>query len=169
VFDVLGLDLPIGLNDRQVYFEPGASAGSSPADLFRHRDGPRQTILNRIQTGLSGGPRRPSLFSVSSQTLPATVSLVDNWIPNLRAVEAHRQILDDRLASLLTWLFRYGVPSAGGKPAPIAEHIQSGTLRANPNVELTTPPVNLVEMRTVVQTFFSLKRDEVQRLFPRLA
>src|ERR1039458_3560839 len=71
-FDVNGIHLPIEKASRNVYYEPAASG----ADMFRHRDGPRQTFLNRIQTrSLSGGLNKPNLFIVVGQQLPITVSL----------------------------------------------------------------------------------------------
>src|SRR5213083_3554116 len=61
-FDLNGIYLPITNTSRNVYYEPAATAGASPKNFFRNKEGPRQTYQNRIQTGLSGrGPRQAKL------------------------------------------------------------------------------------------------------------
>src|SRR5438309_1836299 len=102
-FDVNGIHLPIEPNSRNVYFEPAATAGSN---MFRHRDGPRQTFLNRVQGGLSGGGNKPNLLLINQQQLPITVSLTPTWITNLRGNDGNLQILDDETQAFITWLFR---------------------------------------------------------------
>ena len=70
-FDLTGIYLPILENSRDVYYEPGATQGIPPTGFFRHRQGPRQTYLNRIYTGLTGaGQKQPHLFDASSNSLP---------------------------------------------------------------------------------------------------
>src|SRR6266403_3255116 len=75
--DVVGIHLPIEIQSRNVYYEP---APTNNRNMFRHRDGPRQTFLNRIQTGLSGGGNKPDLVAINRTQLPITVSFRPNCI-----------------------------------------------------------------------------------------
>lgn len=84
-FDINGIKLPVTSESRQVYYEPGAIGGKAPINFFRHREGPRQTYLNRLYTGLTGeGQKQPRLFSASQKSLPTIISLASDWIRTLR-------------------------------------------------------------------------------------
>jgi hypothetical protein len=71
-FDLNGIFLPVKSDSRTVYYEPGATQGRDPSRLFRHREGPRQTYLNRIQTGLSGGGPRQLISDNYNSRLATT-------------------------------------------------------------------------------------------------
>lgn len=169
-FDVAGICLPIESGDRKVYYEPAASSGSGPERFFRHREGPRQTFQNRIQTGLSGqGPRQPDLFDISSAQLPLDASLRPNWMTEVRENDGNREILDDHIHELLVWLFRYGIPMADGATASFAANDGSGQLAVNPNISSDPIPDDHPSLRATISDFFDLEDHEVDVLFPRLA
>jgi AAA domain (dynein-related subfamily) len=169
-FDLNGVSLPVEDESRNVYFEPGATQGNEAHKLFRHREGPRQTYLNRIYTGLVGaGPRQPKLFDASNNALPTTVNLVDNWISVLREIVDNKFVLDSQIQSLMTWIFRFGVPTLNANSAHIAEHLGNGRLRVAPGVSHSPIPTGRGEFRTELGEFFGLSTLEVNSLFPELA
>ena len=170
VFDLNGIELPITADARNVYYEPGATGGRSPKNLFRHQDGPRQTYLNRIQTGLSGvGPRQPNLFRVNGTTLPVRVSLTTDWIDQLRSLESNSVVLDSKLHQLITWVFRFGVPRVGLGTSPIAFHTEGGQLRMHEGLQLAPLPSDPDELAGTVSDYFGLQSGECQALLPRLS
>jgi len=168
-FDLNGVTLPIADDSRNVYFEPGATQGREIVNLFRHRDGPRQTYLNRIYTGLVGnGPRRPTLFQASSISLPTKVNLVDDWIVRVRKLGDNQLILDDNIQYLVTWIFRFGVPHAGQRTATIAKHSSNGRLERNNAASCDPIPNDHSRLRTELAAYFGLDDRELHALFPRL-
>jgi len=168
-FDLNGLSLPISERSRDVYFEPGATQGNEIRKLFRHREGPRQTYLNRITTGLTGaGVRQPRLFTASSPSLPSTVSLAENWIEILRNLGDNALVLDSLVHSLVTWLFRFGVPISGGATAHIADHASTGRMSLSPDVRLSPIPTHPGELRRELGNFFGLRDSELTSLLPEL-
>jgi energy-coupling factor transporter ATP-binding protein EcfA2 len=170
VFDLNGVTLPVTEDSRDVYFEPGATQGSEFIKMFRHREGPRQTYLNRIYTGLVGaGPRQPKLFDASNNALPTTVNLVAEWIPELRSLGDNKLILDTRIQSLMTWLFRFGIPTSNGHTANIAEHSGNGRLNVTSSCVQAPVPEDEQEFKTGLSKFFALTIPELDALFPELA
>ncbi len=168
-FDLNGVTLPISEGSRNVYFEPGATQGNEMQKLFRHREGPRQTYLNRIYTGLVGsGPRQPKLFDASNNALPTTVNLVDEWISILRGLGDNRLVLDTRVHSLITWLFRFGVPSFQGQPAHIAEHSGNGRLDMSSRVLQLPAPTDREGLSIELAKYFGLTPSELGQLLPNL-
>lgn len=168
-FDLNGIDLPINRQSRNVYYEPGAAQGSAASALFRHREGPRQTYLNRIYTGLAGqGPRQPRLFNVSGTTLPVTVSLVGDWVNVLRSNPNHRLLLDERFTSLITWIFRFGVPCVGinAETASIARHMDNGRMEARDGLRFDPLPASSPALRLLLQNYLGLDDDTLQNLLP---
>ncbi|GAB6059728.1 AAA family ATPase [Desulfonatronum parangueonense] len=168
-FDLNGVTLPITEDARNVYFEPGATQGNEFRRLFRHREGPRQTYLNRIYTGLVGsGPRQPKLFDASKNALPTTVSLVSNWINALRAIHDNKLVLDVQVQSLMTWVFRFGIPTLNGNTAHIAEHLGNGRLTEASDVALSPIPTNRDDFRVELSKYLGLTDQELILLFPNL-
>lgn len=166
-FDITGIHLPIQLQDRNVYYEPAASQGPSPLKMFRHREGPRQTYLNRIQTGsLSGGLNKPNLFNIDHPTLPVTVSLQAGWIGNLRAFPGNCHILDTKLQSFFTWLFRFGVPILNEATAAIAQHVDNGSLISREGITLNSLPTVSAGFGMMVRDFLGLSSEQFSALFP---
>lgn len=168
-FDLNGVALPILEDSRDVYFEPGATQGNEIQKLFRHREGPRQTYLNRIYSGLVGsGPRQPKLFDASSNALPTTVNLVADWIKVLRSLSDNKLVLDIRIQSLMTWLFRFGVPTLSGHTAHLSEHIGNGRLNAAAGVIQSPIPESNEEFQAELAKFFGLTTRELYSLFPEV-
>ena len=169
-FDIVGVYLPISKNSRNCYFEPAATAGKDISAYYRHREGPRQTFLNRIQTGLSGqGPRQPHLFNVTSSSLPFECSLVGDWINVTRSYEGNVTLLDDRLDSILSWIFRFGVPlGSDGETTSFALHEGQGELSANPHVSTQLLPLNSDSLASCLCNFFGISKDQLDDLMPRL-
>jgi hypothetical protein len=169
-FDLNGVTLPVGDQSRDAYFEPGATQGNEAHKLFRHREGPRQTYLNRIYTGLVGsGPRQPKLFDATNNALPTTLNLVADWITVLRGLGDNRYVLDSQIQSLMTWLFRFGVPTRDGHTANIAEHLGNGRLSASVAVSQSPIPSGRDEFALELEKFFGLSAEETSSLFPQLA
>ncbi len=164
-FDVLGIQLPIAMDSRNVYYEPAATMGSN---MFRHREGPRQTILNRMQGGLSGGGNKPDLFTTDQIQLPITISLATNWISNLRAVDGNREVLDAQTTALITWLFRFGIPEVNGASAPIGDHQGNGVVDPRANVTLSPIPEDTTNLSSVLRDFLGLTSEQLQSLIPNL-
>jgi hypothetical protein len=168
-FDLNGVTLPITEESRNVYFEPGATQGNAIQKLFRHREGPRQTYLNRIYTGLVGsGPRQPKLFDASNNALPTTVNLVADWIEVLRSLGDNKLVLDTRVQSLMTWLFRFGIPALSGHASHMTEHTGNGRLNAAAGVVRSPIPTGKVEFQAELTKFFGLTTQELNSLFPEL-
>lgn len=168
-FDLNGVTLPITEESRDVYFEPGATQGNEVQKLFRHREGPRQTYLNRIYTGLVGsGPRQPKLFDASNNALPTTVNLVADWIAVLRSLGDNKLILDSRIQSLMAWLFRFGIPALNGQASHMTEHEGNGRLNAAAGVVRAPIPAGKVEFQAELAKFFGLTTQELNSLFPEL-
>ncbi|MEO7509316.1 MAG: AAA family ATPase [Pyrinomonadaceae bacterium] len=167
-FDIAGIYLPVVSGSRNVYYEAGASQGNSPSQFFRHREGPRQTFLNRIYTGLTGsGPNQPDLFDASDSRLPTTISLKPDWISTLRSHLGNLAILDDKSRSLLTWLLRFGIPNgANSATASIGRHLGNGTIDRNPDLILTPIPTNQRHLRREFGNFLGLTGPEVNQLVP---
>jgi len=166
-FDLNGVCLPVTKTSREVYFEPGATSGNEVGRFFRHGDGPRQTYLNRICTGLTGaGPRQPALF-VAGATVPANVSLVEGWIEALREFEGNRLALDENVHELVTWIFRLGIPQRAGEPAHFARSLGRGDLVADQTVSALPPP-SRVELPGALARYFGLPVEDLRALFPRL-
>lgn len=165
-FDLNGVSFPIESKSRNVYFEPFASQGKDVLSLFRHQDGPRQTYLNRMYTGLSGGgPKKPEYFSSTSTTLPVTISLKDNWILELRSKPGNDEILDDLLPSLITYIFRYGVPD-NPKPTSLISILKNNDGKLRDNVQPI--PQEITKLKTVLENYFGLKETELEALFPKI-
>jgi MoxR-like ATPase len=168
-FDVTGIHLPVQMDSRNVYYEPAASQGPNALKMFRHREGPRQTYLNRIQTGsLSGGLNKPNLFNVNHPTLPVTVSLRPGWIENLRAFPDNELILDSKGKCLFTWLFRFGSPNRNGTTAAMAQHLNNGTLVLRSDITFGALPTTEQNFGALVRDFFGLTPQECSNLFPQL-
>lgn len=168
-FDILGVTLPSNNDARLVYYEPGATQGNAPAKLFRHREGPRQTFLNRIQTGLSGGgPRQLKLFSTDGTTLPITVKLQDDWINVLRSHEGNTGILDGRLDDLICWLLRYGSRMKSGQTTSLIKHQGGGIARPNVDAETVSVP-NRAELSRFIEDYFGLTSAQISQLMPSLS
>ncbi|MCG9889938.1 MAG: AAA family ATPase [Thermosynechococcaceae cyanobacterium MS004] len=166
-FDLNGIELPVNRQSRNVYYEAGAAQGKNSAALFRHWQGPRQTYLNRIYTGLVGeGPRQPRLFNASSKTLPVTVSLVDNWVEVLRSNPNHCLLLDERFIYLVTWIFRFGIPFTNGQADSIAQNIDNGILEIRAGLELNPIPSDSEEIYSCLQDYFGLDGSTLSDLFP---
>jgi MoxR-like ATPase len=169
-FDLNGVFLPVGMTSRNVYYEPGASQGANPSKLFRHREGPRQTYLNRIQTGsLSGGLTKPNLFDINHSTLPVTVTLRDDWIDTLRSFGDNQRVLDESMQSFFTWVFRFGVPKLGTTTTSIALHQGNGTLLEREHLLLEPLPTQMADFTLLVQDFFGITEDQVNSMFPYLS
>ena len=125
--------------------------------------------LNRIYTGLVGsGPRQPKLFDASNNALPTTINLATDWIAVLRSLGDNKLVLDSRIQSLMTWLFRFGVPIFNGLTSHIAEHLGNGRLNAAPGVILSPIPTDKVAFESELTNFFGLTGDELRLLFPEL-
>jgi hypothetical protein len=167
-FDLNGINLPIYQESRDVYYEPGATQGKNSGNLFRHRQGPRQTFLNRIYTGLIGaGVKQPKLFEVNGNKLPVTVSLVNDWVKVLRLNSSHALFLDERFGSLITWIFRFGVPTINGETASIAHQSNNGKLTAKNDLELGPLPESLGDIRLLLQDYLGLDDNVFSDLLPR--
>lgn len=165
-FDLNGISLPIGNESRQVYYEPAASSGSNPGEYFRHREGPRQTYQNRIQTGLGGGgPRQPHFFDVSSASLPTAVTFRKNWIEEFRSYEPHAFLLDTRITDLFCYIFRFGIPHLGGITNSIAVHTGNGSLSLRDNIAFG--PLDPADFKANVLDFFGITDAELSALFPQ--
>lgn len=170
-FDLNGVRLPIIRTTPYAYYEPGATIGSSPLQFFRRGEGPRQTYLNRVQTGLSGqGPRMPQLFTISGATLPITVSLVPDWIQRLRSYSANEFVLDNRIQALITWVFRFGVPrrSSDNASIAIAHHSGNGSLEPSSDLSLAGLPETAADVAGLVTDYFGLSDSEGAHLLPTL-
>lgn len=168
-FDLNGVTLPVNDQSRNAYFEPGATQGNDAHKLFRHREGPRQTYLNRMYTGLVGaGPRQPKLFDATNNALPTTLNLVTDWISVLRGLGDNKYVLDSQIQSLMTWLFRFGVPTRAGHTANIAEHLGNGRLIRSAAVSQSPIPSGRDEFATELQKFLGLSDEEIKLLFPQL-
>jgi MoxR-like ATPase len=164
-FDVNGIHLPIEKASRNVYYEPAASG----ADMFRHRDGPRQTFLNRIQTrSLSGGLNKPNLFIVVGQQLPITVSLSEGWISNLRNATSNREILDTETQALVAWLFRFGIPRIEHSSVSIGQHLGLGRMIQRSGVTLGELPQNANDLRSSLRQFLGVSEADLASLIPNL-
>jgi hypothetical protein len=168
-FDVCGIKLPDATDARRTYFEPGASGGSKAKNLFRNRDGPRQTFLNRMYSGLEGsGPRQPKLFKASAKSLPTKLNLQTDWIETLRSLPVNVYILDEQTANLVTWLFRFGIPTKGNRPAFLTKAGANGTLATAEGVTQQPIPATGSEIRTALKSFLGLDDAQASQLFPKL-
>jgi energy-coupling factor transporter ATP-binding protein EcfA2 len=168
-FDLNGIVLPISNGGRDVYFEPGATQGNFATKFFRHHEGPRQTYLNRIYTGLTGsGPKQPKLFDASGISLPVKISLTENWLQNLRASGDNRFILDEHAHDLITWIFRFGIPKNGHNTAHFSVHGGNGNLSMDTSVVATSLPTTLVELEDTLKEYFSLTQNQLKELMPEL-
>lgn len=166
-FDINGVYLPIEKDSRNAYYEPAASQGNTTSSLFRHREGPRQTFLNRFYTGLTGaGPNQPRLFTASSRSLPVTIKLVPEWINELRSHEGNKFILDARVQELVTWLFRFGIPNLNGQPSSIGIHTGSGNIESRAGVILEPIPDRDSEVIEAVADFLGLTLRQLTALCP---
>ena len=169
-FDVNGIYLPIEPDSRNSYYEPAASQGNTTAKLFRHREGPRQTYLNRIYTGLTGrGRYQPNLFTASNQSLPTTISLVPNWIDELRAYDGNKAILDARIQEFITWLFRFGIPEENGDSVSIGVHESAGTIKSRFGVQLEPLPDDNTAIIEIVSDYLGLSQNQTNSLFPLIS
>lgn len=168
-FDLNGIKLPIDSGARNAYFEPGATQGKEIANLFRHHDGPRQTYLNRIYSGLAGaGPKQPKLFNVSSTHLPTKIELTEDWVQNLRSHADNQYVLDERIHELITWIFRFGIPQGQGKTAYFTAHSGNGNLSLDANVLAATLPSTHSSLVNALANYFSLSPAALQTLLPEL-
>jgi hypothetical protein len=168
-FDICGIKLPDAVGARRTYFEPGATGGRTVGDLFRNQDGPRQTFLNRIYTGLEGsGPRKPNLFKVSANVLPTKLTLQTDWIETLRHYHDNTYVLDEQTANLVTWLFRFGVPAKGKRTAYLTKAGANGTLAKAEGVTQQAIPSTSSELRTALQEFLGLEDAQLKQLIPKL-
>ena len=167
-FDLNGISLPSTPDARNVYFEPGASQGFSE-DMFRHREGPRQTYLDRIKNGFDGRTHwQPNLFNKSGTTFPINVSLQPNWIEVLRANPQHCVILDERTADLITWIFRFGVPMNNQGSCSIGAHQGQGILSGREDLQLRPVPAEQGELVASLKDFFGLTEESLHKLIPKL-
>jgi hypothetical protein len=166
-FDVNGLVLPINSNSRAVYYEPAASQGKNPTEYFRNYQGPRQTYLNRIYTGLVGaGKKQPKLFSATGTSLPVTIGLEKNWIDVLRSASENETILDKKLHHFLTYVFRFGFPlNSAGETVAIAK-LKDKELIHNSDAILNPFPETKEQLATMVADFFGLVDADFNKLFP---
>jgi hypothetical protein len=168
-FDVCGIRLPDAAGARRTYFEPGASGGRTVQDLFRNQDGPRQTFLNRIYTGLEGGgPRKPKLFKASANTLPTKLKLQPDWIDTLRSYPDNVYVLDEQTANLVTWLFRFGVPSKGSHTTYLTKSEANGILVREEGVTQQMVPSKSGKIRHALNQFLGLDDAQTKQLFPKL-
>jgi MoxR-like ATPase len=172
-FDIVGINLPIdSTSDRDVYYEPAATQGSSPSTYFRHFQGPRQTFLNRIYDGLTGrGVRQPALFQCDSHNLPVNVRLTNDWITEIRSIEANKLLLDNYLPYVITWLFRFGVPVKQGLDTTsyIANNgAQTGLLTVNPETEFREIATKLPDLKLQIMEFLGLSEADLESLMPML-
>ena len=167
-FDLNGVLLPISEDTRNCYFEPGATGGTEVLKFFRHRDGPRQTYLNRIYTGLVGGARRPKLFDASSDSLPTTVHLVADWLKVLRDTADNKFILDACTHELVTWIFRFGVPSQAGATAHLAAPLGNGKMKLDPATNRSQLPSSQGQIESELCKYFALPPAQIKALFPQL-
>lgn len=167
-FDVNGIYLPISSEGRYVYYEPCASQGKTPADFFRHKEGPRQTYLNRIYTGLSGGgPKKPEYFESSESSFPTTISLKDNWVQKFREKEDNRYILDNCTSEFLTFLFRFGVPDKDGITSTMCQYAEDGNeLILRNDIKFLDIPESKSQLKECVTDFLGLSEIEFSQLFP---
>ena len=168
-FDLNGIELPVASGARNVYFEAGATQGKKVADFFRHHEGPRQTYLNRIYTGLAGaGPRQPKIFDVSGTYLPVKIKLTNDWVQNLRSSGDNHFILDDRVHDLITWIFRFGIPLNGQNTAHFSTNAGNGNLNIDTNVSATVLPSTLDKLEESLSDYFSLSLPQLRTLIPEL-
>ena len=168
-FDLLGVSLPIKHDSRNVYFEPGPTQGNHTERFFRHREGPRQTFLNRIYTGLAGaGPQQPALFEVSQTSLPVQVSLRDNWIHVLRSYDSNCILLDERVEEFLSWIFRFGVTKSDGESISMSVDQGMGVLDARPGIDIEPLPTHAQDMGELVLDFLGLDRAQLAELIPNV-
>ena len=168
-FDVCGIRLPDTVGARRTYFEPGPTGGRSVEDQFRNQDGPRQTFLNRICTGLKGrGPRQPKLFKVSADTLPTNIKLQPDWIDTLRNYPDNIYVLDEQTASFVTWLFRFGVPSKAKNTAYLTNAAANGVLARAAGVSQQAIPSTSAEIRKALNQFLGLDDMQSKKLLPKL-
>ena len=168
-FDVCGIRLPDAQGARRNYFEPGAAGGRTVQDLFRHQDGPRQTFLNRIYTGLEGsGPRMPKLFKASANSLPTKLKLQPDWIDTLRGYPANVYILDEQTANLVTWLFRFGVPSKGSHTAYLTKPEANSILARDEGVTQQVVPSKSGKIKDALNRFLGLDDAQSKQLLPKL-
>lgn len=168
-FDLNGIELPVASGARNVYFEAGATQGKEAANFFRHHDGPRQTYLNRIYTGLAGaGPKQPKIFDVSGNYLPVKINLTKDWVENLRSSGDNRFILDERIHDLITWIFRFGIPLNGQNTAHFATHAGNGNLNLDTNVSATALPSTLDKLEKSLSDYLSLSPTQLKTLMPEL-
>lgn len=168
-FDLNGVTLPVPETGRNVYFEPGPTAGNELQKFFRHREGPRQTYLNRIYTGLVGGARRPKLFDASSDYLPTTVNLAADWLKVLRETADNTFILDARTHEFVTWIFRFGIPIQSGQTAHIAEHLGNGKMKQSSSTSLSPVPQEPAQLESELCKFFALPPEKLRALLPQLS
>ena len=155
-FDLNGVLLPISEDTRNCYFEPGATGGTEVLKFFRHRDGPRQTYLNRIYTGLVGGARRPKLFDASGDSLPTTVNLVSDWLRVLRETADNKFILDACTHELVTWIFRFGVPGQAGATAHLAAALGNGKMNLDTATNRSQLPSSQGQIESELCKYFAL-------------
>ena len=169
VFDLNGVSLPVIQESRNVYYEPGSTGGNDVEKFFRHREGPRQTYLNRIYTGLTGaGPRQPKLFIASSNILPTTLSLANEWITVLRSSGDNQLILDERTQDFLTWIFRFGIPSKAGQSMHLAEHLGEGKMKMRSSVNCLPIPSDLANLKLEISKYFGISSDSLEKLLPKI-
>ncbi len=167
-FDVTGVLLPTSTTARNVYFEPAASQGD-PHKMFRHREGPRQTFLDRLKTGFDGrSVYQPNLFQKTGQTLPFTASLQPEWIEVLRTNPTQRSLLDEHLLSVLTWVFRFGVPTVNGQTASIGHHENQGILTPTLSLRLLPLPRERNKFIASLTDFLGITEEESLQLMPAL-
>ena len=156
-FDIAGIELPVSENARSTYFEPAATGGKTPAAFFRHADGPRQTFLNRFYTGLVGaGPRQPKLFDASSNVLPVTISLQENWIDVLRSYPANTIILTKGFRTSLRGYSDLVFPALRREPLVLPSIQEMDYSKLRPAVSLTPLPDKLKPFETTLAEYFGL-------------
>jgi MoxR-like ATPase len=105
---------------------------------------------------------------VSKTTLPFTVSLVDNWIDALRGYEGNRYMLDNTINSLITWIFRFGVPkhSKTNETCSIATHLGNGELIFSEGCVLL--PFDPGELAALFSDYFGLSAEQLSQIVPNL-
>jgi 5-methylcytosine-specific restriction protein B len=168
-FDINGIILPIKDGEREVYFEPGATQGKDVFKLFRHQDGPRQTYLNRIYTGLTGaGPKQPKLFNATSIALPVTINLLDDWISKFPGYGDNNVFLHEKTHEIICWLFRFGIPKNNNETSFICDHLGGGVLIQSSIVKMQPIPDTNQDLQNDLCKYLGVSESELLALFPNI-
>jgi MoxR-like ATPase len=166
VFDISGVRWPDGHDQPNVFFDPGA-AGSSRLGAARNSGAYRNTYLERHQSLLTPGVRKPKLLVPASKEFPLTLELESGWIQALHNFRDTGTLLTEHGSAVLTWLFRRGIPKAGGGEGHYAT-IEDGELKKNPQVQLISIPEDKSQLVEAIAHYLRLDRDDVLTLFGNL-